>query len=177
MLADATAPRGSGRKRCASTGTVMARRWSGSSPTPNDRHATAPPPPTPGGLPMNTAASVQPANTNQAAAWNGDEGRNWTEHADQYNRATQRHRQRLLDANLFNPSDVALDIGCGTGKAARDVARIVTDGSVVGIDLSAQMLELAEHLAEAEGLANVTFVQGDVQVYPFSSASFDVAIS
>jgi len=126
---------------------------------------------------MNKAASVQTVNTDQAAAWNGDEGRNWTEHADQYNRHTRRHRQRLLDANLFNPGDVALDIGCGTGKAARDVARIVTDGSVVGIDLSAQMLELAEHLAEAEGLANVTFVQGDVQVHPFDSASFDVALS
>ena len=71
---------------------------------------------------MNKAASVQTVNTDQAAAWNGDEGRNWTEHADQYNRATQRHRQRLLDANLFNPGDIALDIGCGTGKAARDVA-------------------------------------------------------
>ena len=73
---------------------------------------------------MNRAASVQTVNTDQAAAWNGDEGRNWTEHADQYNRHTQRHRQRLLDADLFNPGDVALDIGCGTGKAARDVARV-----------------------------------------------------
>src|SRR5437763_2404133 len=126
---------------------------------------------------MNRAASVQTVNTDQAAAWNSDEGRNRTERAGQYNRATQRHRQRLLDANLFNSGDGALDIGCGTGKGARDVARIVTDGSVVGFDLSAQMLELAEHLAEAEGLANVTFVQGDVQVHPFDSASFDVAIS
>src|SRR4029453_13761746 len=104
----------------ASPGTDMARRWSGSPPTPNDRHAAAHPPPNPGGLPMNKAASVQTVNTDQAAAWNGDEGGNWTEHADKYNRHTQRHRQRLLDANLFNLGDVALDIGCGTGKADRD---------------------------------------------------------
>jgi len=61
---------------------------------------------------MSKAASVQTVNTDQAAAWNGDEGRNWTEHAGQYNRATQRHRQRLLDAPpQFTDLDVIIERG------------------------------------------------------------------
>jgi SAM-dependent methyltransferase len=39
------------------------------------------------------------------------------------------------------------------------------------------MLERARATAAAEGIANVTFAQGDAQVYPFPPASFDVALS
>ena len=39
-----------------------------------------------------------------------------------------------------------LDVGCGTGQATRDVARIAVNGSALGVDLSSQMLALArEH--------------------------------
>ena len=48
-LADATVPERIRPGAMRLAGTDMARRWSGSSPTPNDRHATAGPPPNPGG--------------------------------------------------------------------------------------------------------------------------------
>lgn len=54
------------------------------------------------------------------------------------------------------------DVGCGVGIVTRLLADLVgADGSVVGIDVSEEQLEQARCLAEAEGLANVTFVQGD----------------
>ncbi|MGH9274668.1 MAG: class I SAM-dependent methyltransferase, partial [Acidimicrobiales bacterium] len=116
-------------------------------------------------------------NEEQAAAWNGHEGEVWTEHADRYDRASRRHWQRFLDADLIAPNATVLDVGCGTGKATRDVARIAAHGSALGVDLSAAMLGRAREQSEAADLTNVTFVQGDAQVHPFEAASFDTAIS
>ena len=73
--------------------------------------------------------------------------------------------------------DDVLDIGCGTGQTTREAARQAPDGTVVGIDNSAEMIRRARQLTEADGLENVTFVHADAQYYPFSSESFDVVIS
>ena len=128
-----------------------------------------------------TAAPASPpiatANPDQAAAWNGHEGEQWTEHADRYDRAGRRHWQTLLDRCPVAPDDHVVDIGCGTGKSTRDLARRAHGGTVLGVDLSAPMLELARRRSEAEGLGNVTYVQADAQVHPFPQDRFDMAIS
>ena len=117
------------------------------------------------------------ANVDMAAGWDGPEGEHWVEHAEHYARASQRHWERLL-AVLPIASDAAvLDIGCGTGRSTRDVARIASSGSALGLDLSSSMLKRAREVAEAEGLANVQFEQADVQVHPFGPDRFDLAIS
>jgi len=115
--------------------------------------------------------------TEQADAWDGHEGDVWTEHADRYDRAGHRIWQRFLEAELIGPADRLLDIGCGTGRPSRDAARLAFDGDVTGIDLSTRMLELARKRSADEGLANVTFVQGDAQVFAFDVDAFDVAMS
>jgi SAM-dependent methyltransferase len=120
---------------------------------------------------------METANPEQAAAWNGNEGAHWTEHADHHDRAARRHWQRFLAAGLISSTDVVLDIGCGTGQSTRDAARIATQGSVLGLDLSAVMLDRARAQSESAGLANVTYVQGDAQVYPFDEQAFDIAMS
>ena len=120
---------------------------------------------------------MEVVNTEQAAAWDGHEGDQWTKHADRYNRSGQRHLARFLAAGVVGASDDVLDIGCGTGRPTRDAARIAASGSALGVDLSAQMLQLARERSAAEGLTNVTFVRGDAQVHPFDADAFDVAIS
>src|SRR2546426_8772949 len=122
-------------------------------------------------------AEMEIANAEQTAAWNGHEGDLWTEHADRYDRASRRHRQRFLDAGLISSSDAVLDIGCGTGKATRGAARLAAQGSALGVDLSARMLERARQQSKADGLANVSFMQADAQVHPFDENAFDIAIS
>jgi SAM-dependent methyltransferase len=48
---------------------------------------------------------------------------------------------------------------------------------VLGLDLSAELLELARRRAAALQLENVRFEQADAQVYPFGGDAFEVAIS
>src|ERR671919_2102280 len=89
---------------------------------------------------------------------------------------------RLLNQDLrrvyaLRRDDDVLDIGCGTWKTTDEAARTAPDGSVVGVDHSAAMIERARELTEAEGLDNVTFVHADAQSHSFPSESFNVAIS
>ncbi|MFA5775909.1 MAG: methyltransferase domain-containing protein [Ilumatobacteraceae bacterium] len=117
------------------------------------------------------------ANVEQAAAWDGPEGANWAEYADRFDTAISRTWQRFLDANLIFKRDNVLDIGCGNGKSTRDAARVASSGSVLGIDLSTRMLELARQRSAVEGIRNVDYLQADAQVHPFNDNAFDIAIS
>jgi SAM-dependent methyltransferase len=119
---------------------------------------------------------VDPANAEQLAAWNGDEGAYWAAHAEYFDRAVAGHDGRFQAAAAIQPTDRVLDIGCGNGQNTRDAARRAQSGSALGVDLSAPMLEFARKAAEADGLTNLSFLQADAQVYPFEPASFDLAI-
>jgi SAM-dependent methyltransferase len=74
--------------------------------------------------------------------------------------------------------EAVLDLGCGAGFDACVAAFTVgPTGRVVGVDLSPEMLVVAERGRAASGLANVEFRQADVEALPFSDATFDVALS
>ncbi len=122
-------------------------------------------------------ASLEIANVEQAAAWDGHEGDQWTEHADRYDRAGHHLWTKFLEADLIGADDRVLDVGCGTGHPTRDAARRAVDGSVTGVDLSTRMLELARERSRAEGLTTTDFVRADAQVHPFEAESFDLAFS
>jgi SAM-dependent methyltransferase len=122
------------------------------------------------------AVTVHPSNREQLHAWDGDEGAYWAAHPDHFERALSAYHPRFLDAAAIADGERVLDVGCGTGPTTRDAARLTPSGSVLGVDLSSAMLEVARQRARAEGLTNVTFVQADAQIHPFDSGSIDVAI-
>ncbi len=123
-----------------------------------------------------TEGTVEIANVEMAKAWDGHDGDHWTDYADQYERAGRLTWKQFESANLVRPTDDVLDVGCGSGAGALYAAG-VTSGSVLGVDLSSRMLGLARERAAEKGLTNVTFEQGDAQVYPFAPDSFDLALS
>lgn len=116
------------------------------------------------------------ANVEMAKAWE-EEGERWIQNAERYEAMDAAIWQRLLDATPIGTTDRVLDIGCGTGKSSRDVARLATSGSVLAVDLSPHMLAWARERAAAEGLRNVEFILADAEVHPFEEATFDVAVS
>lgn len=116
-------------------------------------------------------------NTAQAEAWNGYEGEHWATNYDRYDAVNGGFNGPLLDAAAIGGRDRVLDMGCGNGQVTRLAAGRARRGGATGVDLSGPMLATAQDRATADGIANVTFERGDIQVYPFSANAFDVAIS
>jgi len=94
-----------------------------------------------------------------------------------YDAELQRHQQHLRAALDVRPADHVLDIGCGAGLTSRETASAAVEGSVLGVDVSAEMLEIARRRSTAAGLRNITFELGDAQVHGFPAAHFDLCIS
>ena len=71
----------------------------------------------------------------------------------------------------------ALDVGCGWGDTAIELARKVgPSGSVLGLDCCDAFLDKGRRDAAEQGLANVRFVAADVETYAFQH-EFDFAFS
>ncbi|MDC0720386.1 alpha/beta fold hydrolase [Nannocystis sp. bb15-2] len=96
---------------------------------------------------------------------------------DHYDAELRRHNERLRAAAGVRPGDRVLDIGCGGGQSTRDAARAAAPGSAVGIDVSAELLELARRRTADEGVQNATYERGDAQVHVLPPGSFDVVLS
>lgn len=116
-------------------------------------------------------------NTEQAKAWNGPEGTHWARNQDRWNAVNEGFNEPLLEAAAITGSHRTLDFGCGSGQTTRLAALRAPGGSALGLDLSGPMLAEARVRAEKEGVANVSFAQGDAQVHPFEPGAFDAAIS
>ncbi len=85
---------------------------------------------------------------------------------------------RLIGDARLHPGERVLDLGSGTGYPAFLAAQAVgNQGSVVGLDLSDEMLAVARRKAKAMGLTNVTFQTADVTTLPFEPSSFDAVLS
>ena len=82
-------------------------------------------------------------------------------------------RLAALDATASGLNGAALDVACGTGDFAFDVARKDGVEHVVGLDFVPQMLALAKGKAVRQRLsARSTFSVGDAHSLPFSDDAF-----
>jgi SAM-dependent methyltransferase len=76
------------------------------------------------------------------------------------------------------PGEVVLDLGSGAGMDALVAARRVgPDGHVFGLDMSDEMMALAQRNAANAGVTNVAFIKGDMESVPLPRESVDVIIS
>jgi SAM-dependent methyltransferase len=83
-----------------------------------------------------------------------------------------------LELVPISPGAVVLDLGSGAGFDALQAARRVGDtGRVIGVDMTAAMIERARANAERSGLSNVEFRLGLIEELPVEAASVDVVIS
>ncbi len=84
-----------------------------------------------------------------------------------------------LDAMQIDAAKTVLDIGCGTGVAARAIARRPGfSGRVLGIDLSEALARAASQLAADEGLDDRTeFRAGDSRKLELADGAFDALVA
>lgn len=110
--------------------------------------------------------------------WAGSEGEHWAVNADRYTRVLANFGALLVEAAGFAPGQRVLEIGCGNGDTAVVAGRAVgEDGSVLGVDLSEDMLAVARARVAAAGLTNTTFVAADATTFAPDPAGFDLAVS
>lgn len=83
-------------------------------------------------------------------------------------------RRFAVSKSGLRPGDSALDICCGTGDFAMELARIVgANGMVVGIDFSIPMIRLAEEKANRSDYKCVSFIAANASSLPFADDSFE----
>lgn len=84
-----------------------------------------------------------------------------------------------LDAMEIDHADAVLDMGCGTGLAARAIAsRPGFTGTVAGVDLSPHLIAAAERFARDEGVSErTTFRAGDTRSLDVADGTYDAVVA
>jgi arsenite methyltransferase len=81
----------------------------------------------------------------------------------------------VLEKMRFAADENVLDVGCGTGWLSRRIARMVTKGRVVGMDVSDEMIRVARRTSMEHD--NVLYVTGEAGEIPWEANFFTQAIS
>lgn len=80
----------------------------------------------------------------------------------------------LVEWSRSSAGESVLDVGCGTGAAARFAAqRVGASGRVVGVDVNAGMLAVARSLSSATA---IEWLEHSAYELPFADGEFDVAL-
>jgi SAM-dependent methyltransferase len=92
--------------------------------------------------------------------------------------ANRRPNRMAIDALEIVPGDVVLELGFGPGRAVKQLAALIGDGRVLGIDQSAAMLALASrHNRRAIASGRVELRHGTFDALPWPTASVDKVLA
>jgi ubiquinone/menaquinone biosynthesis C-methylase UbiE len=120
---------------------------------------------------------------NEVAAVKDAVRHNWARRAATFDDAPNHglHNAAQADAWLIRlqrwagpTASDALDVGCGTGFLALQLATL--GHRVVGIDAAQEMLALAQSKATRDGVDDIAFHQADAEHLPYDSRSFDLVV-
>lgn len=121
--------------------------------------------------------SAQP-NVQQSALWNDASGKAWVELQPILDAVLAPFERLVVDTGYPGEGGSVLDIGCGAGATTLAMAhRVGTGGRCVGLDISQALVSVAQARAQAGGIVNASFVEGDAQTHTFDPEHFDAVIS
>src|SRR2546421_3933987 len=85
-----------------------------------------------------------------------------------------RLRARAVTRLALQPRATVLDLGCGTGLSFVLIERSIgPEGTLIGIDLTADMLDRARKKVAQHGWTNVTLIQANAEEMELPSESVD----
>ncbi len=107
--------------------------------------------------------------------WQGATGEGWAANAGHYETMLADVGAALLDHAGFAPGERVVEIGCGSGRFARRIAAAVAPGgTVLGLDISPALAQLARQEA---GTGNLEILVADAQTAVPPEAPFDRLVS
>ncbi|MFI5311529.1 MAG: class I SAM-dependent methyltransferase [Gemmatimonadales bacterium] len=84
---------------------------------------------------------------------------------------------KLMELAALQPGERVLDVACGSGLVTlRAAAAVGEAGSVVGVDISEEMVRLLQQVVARAGLSNVTAERMDAEDLRLPDASVDTAL-
>ena len=92
-----------------------------------------------------------------------------SEHSNQYG------LELMLELAKPQKGDTVLDVACGPGIVACELAKFVSH--VTGIDITPAMIEQAKQMQNERKLNNITLKIGDILTLPFNDSSFSLVIT
>jgi SAM-dependent methyltransferase len=118
------------------------------------------------------------ANHEQIRYWNEQAGPRWVQRQEQLDAQINPLGLAAMQRVDVKPGEHVLDVGCGCGQSALELAeRVGPQGSVVGIDISQPMLARARERQNELQMKNLTFLHADAQTHRFEQERFDLIFS
>lgn len=104
----------------------------------------------------------------------GHQAADWLERPE---RDAEEHTEKLVDQLKLKPGNVVADIGCGTGYFSHRLAKKVTPGgSVLGVDIQPEMLQILTNKMAEAGVTNVVPILGTITDPKLPTNSVDLAL-
>jgi SAM-dependent methyltransferase len=123
-------------------------------------------------------AIANPANAAQIELWNTSSGESWVLFQDDLDRLVQPLGRVAMEALAPAEGETVLDIGCGCGQTSVALAETVGQtGMILGVDVSAPMLEAAGKRPRSPQAAPIQFERMDAQTGDLGRGRFDAAFS
>jgi 2-polyprenyl-3-methyl-5-hydroxy-6-metoxy-1,4-benzoquinol methylase len=106
----------------------------------------------------------------------------WDDSSEYYSREIATRFAPIVDGVIaraaLSPGLTVLDLGTGTGSVAMRTATLVAPGgSVMGVDISREMLAEAQRCATTSGITNVSFREGAGEAIPAGDGTIDVLLA
>lgn len=109
-----------------------------------------------------------------AEEWAGEMGERWLTHLDRFESMIAPVGRALMNRAGFRPPQRVIDVGCGGGGTSIEIARqVAPSGAVLGIDISAQLVEAAGRRARAQEASNVGFLCADATTVAVDGPRYD----
>jgi len=116
-------------------------------------------------------------NKNQKEFWSGKGGDIWVNQQEAMDSMLSPLGKAALDKLNLDQKENILDIGCGCGQTTLEIAEMIPEGKITGLDISVPMLERAKDTAMKKYLPNVSFECKDVQTDDLGNSTFTKCFS
>ena len=120
---------------------------------------------------------MEDKNIKQRQFWSGAGGDVWVNKQREMDIMLNPLGDRVIERLDLKSDAKIIDIGCGCGATTLEIAKKITQGEILGVDISEPMLDKSAETAREMSLSNISFEVKDVQVDVMPQNYFDVAFS